>query len=143
MSATTTTARALEETFRPIVASALGGGFDVRLANTDLVRPAAPLRLPALILSAHDTGEFFGLKVAGRYAKLCQLRFEFRVAGAGEQSPQILEDFAARASAAFENATGITGWTYLRWDTPEDERTWEGSTRVLTRSYEVRCLTAA
>jgi len=166
-----TTARQLEETFRPILATGCADrGFSFRL------RHEADLRTPqSVILSAEETGDVLGIKVSGRVGKACTIEVECRVGGGAAESPQVVEDLAsaledqlaaaatlaatwkaavaggnpttvANALAALTAAGGVklsTDWLYLRFLESRRAHSFDGPVRVLTWTCDMHALTAA
>lgn len=164
-----TTARQLEETFRPILAAGIAGrGIALRLRHE-----ADERKLPAIILSAEETGDVLSVKVAGRVAKACSIEMERRVGGPAAESPRVLDELAgsledllaqaatlaaawkaaviggnagtiAAALAALTAAGGVklsTDWLYLRFLESERTHAFEGTVRVLTWTCTLHALT--
>lgn len=162
-----TTARALEETFRPILAAGLEPGLNLRLRNEDTA-----LVLPAVILSAEEEGDFLGVKVAGRCARICALEIEYQIPGSAEESSATAEHLAGALDAIIANAAAnvaavraaatpealaaaqaaltaagadllYANWLYLRLLDSDKKSEFDGRKRVLTCTFDLHALTAA
>lgn len=135
-----TLARLLETTMRPALAAALApGGVDLRCQNEDTT-PGQPLKLPAVILAGRDLDDNYTVKVAGRFARNAELRAVCRVDGTKPQSTETLEALAATVIAGI--APTDADWIFLQPFRQEDERTWDGQTRVLTLVWKIIALSA-
>lgn len=132
MSATSTLARLLQETMRPALAAALTG-VSFRTANEDPT--GAPLPLPAVILTARDLDDNYTVKVAGRFARNCELRAACRVDGTPPGSAEAVEALAAKVEQEIAPRAG--DFTFFQPFRQEDERAWEGQTRVITLVWKL------
>lgn len=132
----TTIARKLQETVRPSLAAL--PGLSLRLANEDPT--GEPLPLPAAVISARDIDDNYTVKVDGRFARNAELRVACRVDGNLPGSAEAVEALASAVESAIEPTAGE--WTFFQPFRQADERTWEGTTRVITLSWKLIVLAA-
>lgn len=92
--------RLLEETFRPILARALGAGTALRVSHED-AGEGAPRPLPMVGIAARRAGDDWNFTASdGSPASAMELRLECRVDAAAAESAQTAETLAASVKAA-------------------------------------------
>lgn len=135
-----TNARKIELAVQTVLIAALGGGYSVRCTNTDANGPNN-LPLPAVVLTATETGICREILFNGTYAIDATLSLEYRINGITAASSANLETLATAGSAAFEGITANTAFDFLQIIDSSDEYGFDGSVRTLTRTYNLKVLT--
>jgi hypothetical protein len=135
-----TNARKIELAVQTVLSAALGGGFSVRCTNTD-ANGTTNLALPAVVITATETGVCREIILSGTYAIDATLALENRVNGITAASSAALETLATAAAAAFEGITSNASFSFLQIIDSSDEYAFDGSVRTLTRTYNLKVLT--
>lgn len=133
-----TTARLLESSFRDAIAPDVSD-VDFRVQNEPLASEPGEQRTPYVLITAREIGDYERIKVSGRYARLCELRFECGCAGGATGSDQAVEALAETVRAAVE-ASAPEGWRFLQLVARGDERENDSPTRIIALAYEARAL---
>lgn len=135
-----TNLRKIELAVQTVIADALGAGYSVRCTNTDANGPNN-LPLPAVILTATETGICREVLFNGTYAIDSTLALEYRVNGITAASSAALETLATAGGAAFEGITSNASFAFLQIIDSSDEYGFDAAVRTLTRTYTLKVLT--
>ena len=106
-----TNLRKIELAVQTVLADALGPGYSVRCTNTAANGPNN-LPLPAVILTATETGVCREIILNGTYAIDATLAIEYRINGITAASSANLETLATAGSAAFEGITANAAFDF-------------------------------
>lgn len=129
-------ARQLESTFQKVLIEKLDAGIGVYKYHEDIER-----ELPCVIIRATAKGWNLGMRIGSEAAQEFELKFNCLVSGEANSSLTIT-NLLARAEAAIETATGITGWRYLNIDRAEKRENIDNFAREETLEYMVLGLPA-
>lgn len=135
-----TNARKIELAVQTVLSAALGGGYSVRCTNTD-ANGTSNLPLPAVVITATETGVCREVLYNGSYAIDGTLALEYRVNGITAASSAALETLATAGGAAFEGITSNASFSFLQIIDSSDEYAFDASVRTLTRTYTLKVLT--
>ena len=135
-----TNARKIELAVQTVLADALGAGYSVRCTNTE-ANGTNNLPLPAVILTATETGVCREIILNGTYAIDATLAIEYRINGITAASSANLETLATAGSAAFEGITANAAFNFLQIIDSSDEYAFDASVRTVTRTYNLKVLT--
>ena len=135
-----TNARKIELAVQTVLSAALGNGYSVRCTNTD-ANGTTNLPLPAVVITATETGICREVLYLGSYAIDATLALEYRVNGITAASSAAIETLATAGGAAFEGITSNASFSFLQIIDSSDEYAFDGSVRTLTRTYNLKVLT--